>query len=256
MRRTCSILALGLFLATPLAAQDAPLFESAPAVLYETYAGINGSGFDDYFEMLAEKYAGSDGYGWGIYRQNAKVGYRITPLPNGLETMVDVLRARVESFQDFDDHQMDLWRAGWSTRHQAVYNAAPALSYVPEGFTVDDIRALPYNRVTIYHLKKDQAGAFAEAARKRAELDREAGISTLVLTVWNGALGTRAPVVMVRNSDESAGAHAANLAARMEARQPYIEEFGALSRAMNDAAWHIERHEQFRVASQSFAPGR
>jgi hypothetical protein len=258
MRRTFStaLLALLVFAPSLSAQQRAPIWDDASAILYETYRGIDGSGFDDYFEMLVDKYAASSGFGWGVYRENAKVGYRITALPNGLESMMEVLQARVESFQEFTDEQNELWMRGWGTRHQAVYNAAPGLSYVPDDLTVDDIRARPYNRVIIYHLKKDQVSAFQDALRRRAELDRAAGIDDLVFTVWNGGLGTHTPVVMTRNSAESLAAYEEQLAGRQAIREPYWQEFMAATRAMNDAAWHIERHDQMRIAEQSFSGGR
>ena len=170
-------------------AQDvAPLFEAAPAVLYETYRGVDGPVFNEYFEMLVDKYAGSNGFGWGIYRENTTVAYRITALAEGLESMLEVQQARNTSFQEFTEDQLDLWNRAWGTRHVAVYNAAPGLSVVPDGFSVADIQALPYNRVTIYHLKWNEAPAFRQALRERSALDREAGIENFVLTVWNGGI--------------------------------------------------------------------
>lgn len=243
--------------ATSWAQDVAPLFEAAPAVLYETYRGVDGPVFNEYFEMLVDRYAGSDGFGWGIYRENATVAYRITALPEGLQSMVDVQQARGTSFQEFTDDQVDLWNRAWGTRHVAVYNAAPGLSVVPDGFSVADIQALPYNRVTIYHLEWNQAPAFRQALSERAALDREAGIDNFVFTVWNGGIGTEAQTVMVRVSAESRAADAgANTAARREARQSYIEEFRRLGAIMNASAWHVERHDQGRVARLSFVPGR
>ena len=151
----------------PATAQDqevAPIFQQVPAVLYETYQGVNNPGFNDYFEMLVEKYNRTGGTGWAIYRENAKTAYRITVLPNGLESLLEVQRARGASFQEFNDEQLPLWNAGWGTRHVAVYNTSPAMSVVPEGFTVDDIRALPYHRTSVLPEVGSGSGVQASAA--------------------------------------------------------------------------------------------
>ncbi len=242
--------------APAVVAQDvAPLFEQVPAVLYETFNGTT-SGFDDYFEMLVEKYTGTGGTPWAIYRENAKTSYRITVLPEGLESLLPIQRARGTSFQDFSEAQVALWNAGWGTRQVSVYNAAPAMSVVPDGFSIDDIRALPYNRTFVYYLKWDQAGAFRAALRERSALDREAGLgSNFILTAWNGGIGTQAQVVMVRISAESRAADAGpNSDARRAARTSYREEWGRLNQVMNDAAWRIERHDQTRIARLSYSP--
>jgi len=254
IRRTALTIAM-LSIAAP-AAQDvaprvAPIFEQVPAVLYETYMGTTSS-FDDYFTMLVERSAGSDGFGWSVYRENPKVAYRITALPNGLESMVEVQQARGTSFQDFTEEEVALWNSSWATRHVAVYNAAPGLSYVPEGFTVEDIRALPYHRTSVYHLKWDQANAFRDAMRQRAALDREHGIEGFVLTVWNGGIGTEGQTVMVRVAAASLDADRAALAGRMEVRQAYMDEFNRLTQIMNDASRHIERHDQTRQPQLSW----
>ncbi|MDH3733404.1 MAG: hypothetical protein OEU54_07700 [Gemmatimonadota bacterium] len=253
--RRFAFAALLLPVAAPAGAQDvAPIFEQVPAVMYETYRGTT-SNFNGYFEMLVDKYAGSDGYGWAIYRENPKVAYRITVLPEGLESLVSVQQARGASFGDFTEDQIDLWNSSWGSRHVAVYGAAPALSYVPEGFTVDDIRALPYNRTIVYYLKWDQAGAFRDALRQRAELDRAHGIDNLVLTTWNGGIGTQAQTVMIRVSAADQDADRAALAERMEIRQAGDwEEWQRLSRIMNDATWHMERHDQTRQNDLSWTP--
>jgi hypothetical protein len=241
-------------IAGPAAAQEvAPIFEQVPAVMYETYRGVNNPAFDDYFEMLVGRYGTSGGTGWSIYRENAKVAYRITALPEGLASLQTIQQARGTSFQDFTEDQVALWNAGWGSREVAVWNAAPAMSVVPDGFTVEDIRALPYHRVTTYYLKWDQAGAFREALRARSALDREAGVP-IVLTAWNGGIGTPAQVVMVRVSAESRTADATAGAARFEARQGYIEEYRALSQAMNNAAYRIDQADHRRVARLSYTP--
>ena len=250
-------IAAALLLPSATAAQEVPpLFQSVPSVLYETYRGVNARVFTEYFEMLVNRYAGSPGYGWGIYSENATVQYRITALPDGLASMVDLQRARGESFQNFTEDQVALWNSAWGTRHAAVYNAAPTLSVVPEGFTVDDIRGMPYNRVTVYHLKWDEAPAFRAALAERSALDRQAGIENFVLTTWTGGVGTEAQTVMIRVSAENRAADAGeNARLRREARASYREDFGRHSGIMNASAWHIERHDQTRRAALSFVPG-
>jgi hypothetical protein len=233
--------------------QDAPFFEQVPAVLYETYRGVSNPTFDNYFNMLVDKYATSGGAGWAIYRENAKTAYRITVLPEGMESLLPIQQARVASFQEFDEGQMALWNGAWESRHVAVFNAAPAMSVVPEGFTVDDIRRLPYNRTTLYYLKWDQAAEFRQALRRRYELDREAGIENFVLTAWNGGIGTEAQVVMIRVSAESRTADAGpNFEARRAARASYSDEWRELNRVMGDAVRRIERHDQVRVNRLSY----
>jgi len=70
-----ALLVAALSLPVTSGAQDvAPLFEAAPAILYETHSGVDGPVFDEYFEMLVEKYAGAEGFGWGVYRENATEG--------------------------------------------------------------------------------------------------------------------------------------------------------------------------------------
>ncbi len=237
-----------------VAQEPEPIFQQVPAVLYETYRGTT-SNFDDYFRMLVQKYAGTDGYGWAVYRENGKVAYRITALPEGLASVLPVQQARGASFQEFDENQLALWSQSWATRHAAMYNAAPDLSVVPAGFTVDDIRAQPYHRVIVYHLKWDQAGAFREALARRSELDRAAGIENFVLTVWNGGFGTEGQTVMLRVSAESREADAGpNRAARMAKRQPYWEEWVALTRTMADAAWAMDVHDEWRQNDLSWTP--
>ena len=241
-------------IAAPAAAQEvAPIFEQVPAVMYETYRGTT-SNFNPYFEMLADKYAGSDGYGWAIYRENPKVAYRITVLPDGMESMLDVQQKRQASFGDFTDQQMALWNSSWGTRHVAVYNAAPGLSYVPDGFSLEDIRALPYHRTIVYHVKWDQGPTFRAALRRRAELDREHGIEGLVLTTFNGGIGTEAQTVMVRVAAASQDADRAALAKRQEVRQSYWDEWAEQNRIMVDAVWHMERHDQNRRDDLSWSP--
>jgi hypothetical protein len=244
--------------AGPVVAQEeaapAPFFEQVPAVMYETYQGVNQPAFDDYFRMLVAKYTATGGAGWAVYRENPKVSYRITVLPEGLASVPEIQQARVRSFQEFDDDQMALWNAGWETRHAAIYNAAPRLSYVPDGFTLEDIRQLPYHRTSVYHLKWDQGAAFRDALAARAQLDRDHGIEGFVLTAWNGGFGTVGQTVMIRVSAESLVADRAALAQRMEIRQAYLDEFRRLTRIMNDASWHIDRHDQRRQNELSYTP--
>jgi len=256
-RMRSMLVAATLLLPATTSAQDvAPIFENAPAVLYETYRAVNSPVFTEYFEMLVDRYAGSDGYGWGVYSENATVHYRITGLPEGLTSMVEVQQARGVSFQDFNEAQVALWNSAWGSRHVSVYNAAPALSVVPD-FTVSDIQALPYNRVRIYNLKWDQAPAFREALAARSALDREAGLgNAFILTVWNGGVGTEAQTVMLRVSAESRTVDSgANFEARQVARAAYREEWSRLTALMSASAWRIESHDQRRRAELSFVPG-
>lgn len=240
--------------AAPAAAQNAPIFDQVPAVLYETFRGLNNPTFGEYFEMLVEKYSGTTGYPWAIYVENAKTAYRISILPDGLNSLAPMQQARSESFQEFDDSQRELWLGGWGQRQAAVYGSAPALSVVPDDFTVDDIRALPYNRVTVYYLRWDKAAQFRQALAERSALDRDANIPGFVLTAWNGGVGTPAQVVMLRVSAESQQADiGANREARQAARASYREEFNRLSRLMNDAAYRIERHDQRRADALSYS---
>lgn len=239
-----------------LRAQQAPIFEQAPAVAYETYNGVNGDVFVEYFESLVDKYHGTDVAGWGIYRENPTVWYRVTPLPDRMQSLIAVSQARNAGAQEFTDHQRALWNSAWGTRHVALYNAAPNMSVVPTDFSVSDITQLPYNRVIVYHLKWDQAAAFRTALRARSALDREAGIENFVLTAWNGGLGTEAPTIMLRISAESQEADlGANREARRMARESYRDEWNRLTGIMNAAAVHIERHDQRRIAELSHVPG-
>lgn len=121
-------------------------------------------------------------------------------------------------------------------------------------FTLDDIRQLPYHRTTVYHLKWDQAAAFRDALAARAQLGRDHGIEGFVLTVWNGGFGTVGQTVMLRVSAESPAADRAALARRMEIRQAYLDEFMRLTQIMNDASWHMERHDQTRQNELSYTP--
>jgi hypothetical protein len=222
--------------------------------MYETYRNVNNPAFGEYFSMLVEKYTGTNGHPWAIYRENAKTAYRITVLPDGIESMLPIQQARVESFQEFDEDQIAMWNAGWGSRQVSIWNTAPGLSVVPEGFTVDDIRELGYNRVSIYYLKWNRAAEFRQALAERSALDREAGIDDFVLTTWNGGIGTPAQVVMIRVSAESQAADIGpNREARRAARQPYMERFGELTRIMNEAAYRIERHDQGRINSLSYS---
>jgi hypothetical protein len=255
--RTWSAVAVVLVTPTVVGSQEvAPLFEQARTVSYETYTGVQPEMMREYFQILVEKYRSTDAPGWGLYTENPKVWYRITPLPEGMQSLMDVQTARNRGSREFTERQAELFAQAWGTRHVALYNAAPAMSVVPDGFSVADIQALPYNRVTVYYLEWDKAGEFREALRQRSALDREAKIENFVLTAWNGGIGTPSQVVMVRVSAASIAAdQGANREARRAARRPYRQEFQRLSRIMNVAAYHIERHDQFRIAELSYAPG-
>lgn len=234
-------------------AQDvAPLFQQAPTVLYETYRGVSAPEFNEYFEGLVAKYEGTDQHPWGIYTENATVAYRITALPEGLTTLMEVTQARNAGAQEFTDEERALWNSSWDTRQAVIYNAAPAMSVVPEDFDIDDIRELPFNRVSIYHIKWDQAAAFRQALRERSALDRENGVQGFIMTAWNGGLGTPAQTVMIRVSAESQAADVGpNAEARRASRAAYRAEWGRLSGIMNAASWSIERHDQTRRAALS-----
>jgi hypothetical protein len=127
----------------------------------------------------------------------------------------------------------------------------PALSYVPEGFTVEDIRQLPYHRVEFHHLKWDQVPAWREALARRHEIDREAGVDNMVLTAWGGGLGTERMTVMIRIAAESREADHAQLAERQQLREPYMDELMELMVQMNAATRHVERHDQMRDYARS-----
>jgi hypothetical protein len=256
--RWSTLAAVVLSTPTVVGSQEvAPFFEQARTVSYETYTGVQSEMMDEYFQILVDKYRGTDAPGWGLYRENSKIWYRITPLPNGMQSLIDVQAARNRGSQEFNQRQAELFAQAWHTRQVALYNAAPAMSVVPSDFTVADIQELPYNRVTIYYLDWDKAGDFREALRARSALDREANIDNFVLTAWNGGMGTPNQVVMIRVSAESAMAdQGSNRDARRAARTAYNEEFGRLSRVMNEAAYHIERHDQTRIAALSLSPGR
>jgi hypothetical protein len=158
----------------------------------------------------------------------------------------------MDSFQAFTGEQRALWDAAWDTRHVALYAAMPALSYVPEAFTVADIRQLPYHRVAIHHLKWDQAPAWREALARRHELDRAAGIDNMVLTAWGGGIGTEAQTVMIRIAAESQEAYQAQQAERQRIREPYMDEIRELMLQMNAATRHVERHDQTRAYNLSY----
>ncbi|MEE3274470.1 MAG: hypothetical protein VX217_06450 [Acidobacteriota bacterium] len=228
----------------------APIFQEVRGLMYETYEGVNRPVFNEYFEMLVEKYEGTDAR-WAIFNENLSVAHRITALPEGWDSVVAVTEERQASFQEFTYAQRALWDVAWDTRQVQLYGAMPALSYVPEGFTVEDIQQLPYHRVEIHHLKWDQAPAWREALARRHEIDREAGVDNMVLTTWNGGLGTEGMTVMIRIAAESPEADQAQLAERQQLREPYMDEIMELMAQMNAATRHVERHDQMRDYDRS-----
>lgn len=250
------VAAATLLLPAAVGSQEvAPLFEQAPMVSYETYTAVDQRRFTEYFQMLADKYKGTETHGWGLYRENATRWYRITALPEGMDTFVDVQAARQAGFQEFGDADIELWMDSWGTRHLSLWTAAPEMSVVPDGFGVPDIQQLPYNRVMVYFLWWNQAPAFRQALADRSALDREAGIESFVLTAWNGGLGTTTQVVMIRVSAESRAADAGpNQQARAAARESYREEWNRLTEVMNAAAYRVDRHDQQRVNRLSHSP--
>ncbi|HBV07016.1 MAG TPA: hypothetical protein DEF01_09770 [Gemmatimonadetes bacterium] len=253
--RGAALIAVAAICPSMVNGQDvAPIFESAPWIQYETYRAVDAPVFREYFEMLVDKFSGTEAFGWGVYQESPTVAYRITALPNTWQSLQDVNEQRVAGFEDFTEVEVDLFNRAWGSRHAALYAVNPDQSVVPEGFTVDDIRALPYNRVMVYRLKWGQAPAFAEALAARSALDREAGMDNFVFTVWWGGLGTETRTVMVRISAENRAADIAGFQSRQEARQAYMDEWRRLSGIMNAAAWEIEHHNQIRVADLSFAP--
>jgi hypothetical protein len=254
--RGAALIAVAVICPSTVNGQDvAPIFESAPWIQYETYRAVDAPVFRDYFEMLVDKFSGTQAFGWGVYQESPTVAYRITALPNTWQSLQDMNEERVVGFEDFNEVEVDLFNRAWGSRHAALYAVNPDHSVVPDGFTVDDIRALPYNRVMVYRLKWGQAPAFAEALAARSALDREAGMDNFVFTVWWGGLGTETRTVMVRISAENRAADIAGFQSRQEARQTYMDEWRRLSGVMNAAAWEIEHHNQMRVADLSFAPG-
>jgi hypothetical protein len=254
----CALVALGLTLPSVVSAQEvAPFFQQAPAVLVDTYEGVDAPVFNDYFEMLTQRYEGSDGWPWSIFTRSATKAIRVTALPAGLESMLEVLAARQASFQDFEESQVELWNSAWETRHVSVYNAAPGLSVVPDGFTGEDMQALPFTRVIVYELEWDQVPAFRAALRERSALDRAAGLgNAFVLTVWNGGIGTVGQTVVLRVSAESQMADVGpNAEARRAAREDYRAEWNRLSGIMRDAARNIEVFTERLRPELSFTPG-
>jgi hypothetical protein len=246
-----------LIVPTPGNAQEvAPYFEEVPAVMFETYGGVSQPAFTEYFEMLVAKYTRTGGIGWTLTNQNAKTAHRVTALPDGLASMLTIQQARAASAQEFSDADRQLFDHAWSTRHLAVYNAVPELSYVPEGFSSDDIGEMPFVRTLVYHLKWDQQAAFRAALARRGELDREAGIDNLVLVAWNGGVGTETPVIMLTIFAADQAADLAALAVRNEIRDGYREAWAEQNRIMLDATLSMERADQNINAALSYAGNR
>jgi hypothetical protein len=256
--RQVSLVAVALSLPAVAIAQDvAPFFEQVPAVLVDTYEGVNGPLFNEYFEMLVNRDQDEGEVGWSIYSRSATTALRVTALPEGLESMLEILGQRQTGFQDFNEDQVALWSSAWGSRAVSVWNAAPGLSVVPEGFTGADMAELPFTRVIIYEVAWDQAPAFRAALRERSALDREAGLgNNFVLTVWNGGIGTRAQTIALRISAASRAADAGpNGVARRAAREGFQAERARLSGLMNAAATSVVGHEERFRQNLSFTPG-
>ena len=179
------------------------------------------------------------------------IAHRLTGLPEGWDSVVGVTEDRQASFQDFTYAQRALWDVAWETRQVQLYGARPALSYVPEGFTAEDMRQLPWRRVEIHHVEWDQAPAWRAAVARMNEINREYGIVNMVVTVWSGGLGTTAMSFMVRSADESQEAYRANRMERNGIREAHREEIRDLFMQMNAATRHVERHDQMRDYGRS-----
>jgi len=255
--RTALVAVALSFPAVTRAQEVAPFFEQVPSVLVDTYADVNAPVFTEYFEMLVDRDVDSEGTGWSIYTRSPTDAIRVTVLPEGLDSMLGVLNARGTGFQDFDDGQVELWLTAWGTRQVSVYNSSPAMSAVPEGFSVEDIRELPFTRVIVYELEWDQAPAFRAALRERSALDRGSEIGdNFVMTAWNGGIGTAAQTVVLRISAESRAADAGpNQQGRRAARADYREEWNRLSGVMNASARTVTVHNETFRPSLSFTPG-
>jgi hypothetical protein len=224
--------------------QAEPTFPSISGLMYETFKGIDRPLFNEYFALLVEKFEGNPDAGWSIWNENMSVAYRITGLPEGLHSVAAITERRQTGFQEFTEEERALWDKAWQTRQVQLYNAIPALSYVPEGFTMEDMRQLPWRRVEIHHVEWDQAPAWRAAVARMNEINREYGIDNMVVTVWGGGLGTTAMSFMVRSADESQEAYRANRMERNGIREAHREEIRDLFMQMNAATRHIERHDQ------------
>ena len=256
--RNIALSAVALSIPTVAIAQDvAPFFEQIPAVLVDTYEGVNSPLFDEYFEMLVNRDEADGEVGWSIYSESATKKLRATALPEGLESMLGILGLRQTGFSDFNEDQVALWSSAWGSRAVSVWNAAPGMSVVPEGFTSADMGELPFTRVILYEVAWDQAPAFRAALRERSALDREAGLGgNFVMTAWNGGIGTRAQTVQVRVSAVSRSADAGpNQMARRAGREGYQAEWGRLSGIMNAASTSVVVHTETFRPELSFTPG-
>jgi hypothetical protein len=107
------------------------------------------------------------------------VAYRITGLPEGLHSVAAITERRVIGANEFTEEERALWETAWQTRQVQLYSAIPALSYVPEGFTTEDMRQLPWRRVEIHHVEWDQAPAWRAAVARMNEINASTGS-----TIW------------------------------------------------------------------------
>ena len=104
-----------------------------------------------------------------------------------------------------------------------------------------------------YHIDPTKKDQFAQYARTWGQAIPRCGADLIGYFAPHEGSSTLAYGIY---TIESLAAYEEQLAGRQAIREPYWQEFMAATRAMNDAAWHIERHDQMRIAEQSFSGGR